>query len=60
MKMKEILRKDNCLAVIEKKLVDITYRKWKEMNDNVIPNLHLALTNVVLSNITEKTITKDI
>ena len=38
--------KDNCLTTIEEKPVDITYQKWKEMNDNVITNLQLPLTNL--------------
>jgi len=53
--MKAILRKDNCLAAIEEKPMDITYQKRKEMNDNAIANLHLALTNAVLSSIVEMT-----
>ena len=43
LKMKAILKKDNCLAAIEEKLVGITDQKWKEIDNNAIANLHLAL-----------------
>jgi len=42
-----------------RKTLYITDQKWKEMNDNAIANLHLALASVVLSNIAEKTTTKE-
>lgn len=58
--MKTILRKENCLAMIEEKLADITNQKFKEMNDNPIANLHLSMAYTVLSNIAKKTTTKDI
>jgi len=52
--MKAILRKDNCLAAIEERPASITEQKWKEMDNNGIANLHLALVDAVLSNIMEK------
>jgi len=58
--MKAILRKDNCLAAIEEKPVAITDKKWKEIDNNAIANLHLALVDAVLSSIAEKTTTKEI
>jgi len=35
-------------------------QKWKEMNNNAIANLHLALVDEVLSSIAGKTTTKKI
>jgi len=58
--MKAILRKDNCLAAIEEKPVGITDKKWKEIDNNAIANFHLILADAVLSNIVEKTTTKEI
>jgi len=58
--MKTILRKDNCLAAIEERPTNITNQKWKEIDNNVIANLHLAFADVVLSNISKKTTTKEI
>jgi len=58
--MKAILRKDNCLAAIEEKPVGITDQKWKEIDNNVIANLHLALVDTILSSIAEKTTAKEI
>jgi len=60
LKMKAILRKDNCLATIEEKPVGITDQKWKEIYNNAIANLHLALADTVLSSIVEKTTAKEI
>jgi len=58
--MKAILRKDNCLETIEEKPESITDKKWKEIDNNAIANLHLALVDAVLSSIAEKTTTKKI
>ena len=54
-----ILRKDNCLEAIEEKPAGITDKKWKEIDNNAIANLHLALEDAVLSSIAENT-TKEI
>jgi len=51
--MKAILRKDNYLVTIEEKPASITNQKWKEIDNNAIANLHLALIDVVLSSIAE-------
>ena len=58
LKIKAILRKDNCLAAISEKSADFTDdNKWNEIDE--IANLHLALANRVLSSIEEnKTIKK--
>jgi len=53
LKMKAILRKDNYLVTIEEKPASITNQKWKEIDNNAIANLHLALIDVVLSSIAE-------
>ena len=34
LKIREILRKDNCLDAIDGRPADITEEKWKEMDDN--------------------------
>jgi len=58
--MKAILRKDNFLEAIEEKPEGITDKKWKEIDNNAITNLHLALADVVLSSIAENTTAKEI
>jgi len=57
--MNAILRKDNCLEAVKEKPEGITDKKWKEINNNVIANLHLALADA-LSSIAEKTTAKEI
>ena len=54
MKIKAVLRKNNCLAVIDKRPKGITDAKWEETDGNAIANLHLALADEVLSSIAEK------
>ena len=47
MKIKTVLRKDNCLTATEKKPAKITEdKKWEEMDGNNVTNLHLALVDV--------------
>ena len=60
MKIKAILRKDNCLPAIEGKPTGLDDDKWKEMDDNAIANLHLALADSVLSSVVEKKTAKEI
>ena len=60
LKIKTILRKDNCLLAIEGKLTRLADDKWKEMDDNAVANLHLALADSVLSSVTEKKTTRKI
>ena len=44
LKMKAILRKDNCLTVISEWPTDITNdNKWNDIDRNSITNLHLGL-----------------
>ena len=45
--MAAILRKDNCLEAIEIRPTDMTDEKWKETDDNVVANLHLAMADSV-------------
>ncbi|KAF2291302.1 hypothetical protein GH714_022364 [Hevea brasiliensis] len=54
LKMRAILRKDNCLAAIEDRPTGITDDRWKEMDDNAIANLHLAMADTVLSSVAER------
>ena len=60
MKIKAVLRKDNCLAAIDKRPKGITNAKWEETDGNVVANLHLALADEVLSSIAEKKSAKEI
>jgi hypothetical protein len=61
MRIKAILRKDNCLAAIGDRLAEITDNaKWNEMDGNAIANIHLALADEVLSSVAEKKTTKEI
>jgi len=60
LKIKAIMRKDNCVTAIEGRPIGITDEKWKEMDDNVVANLHLALADSVLSSIAEKKTAKEI
>lgn len=54
LKMKAILRKDNCIDAIQEKLVEMTDQKWKEIDNNAIANLHLAMADSVLSSVGRK------
>ena len=60
LKIRAILRKDNCLDAIDGRPADITDEKWKEMDDNAVANLHLAMADSVLSSIAEKKTAKEI
>ncbi|KAL5841892.1 hypothetical protein ACOSQ3_012495 [Xanthoceras sorbifolium] len=61
LKIKAILRKDNCLVAINERPVEfIDDNKWNEMDGNAIANLHLALADGVLSSIEEKKTAKEI
>ena len=60
MKMKVVLRKNSCLAVIGERHMEITDDKWNEVDSNTVSDLHLALTDRVLSNVAEKNTVKEI
>ena len=60
LKIKAILRKDNCLLAIEGRLDGLADDKWKEMDDNAVANLYLALADSVLSSVAEKKTVKEI
>jgi len=61
MRIKAILRKDNCLVAIGDQPVEITDNaKWNEMDGNAIANIHLALADEVLSSVAEKKTAKEI
>ncbi|KAH9681067.1 Integrase catalytic domain-containing protein [Citrus sinensis] len=58
--MKAVLRKNNCLATIGERPMEITDDKWNEIDGNAISDLHLALADGVLSSVAEKNTTKEI
>ena len=58
--MKAILRKDNCLAAIERRPTGITDDQWKKMDDSAVVNLYFTLVDSVLSSVAEKKIAKEI
>ncbi|KAH9659545.1 hypothetical protein KPL70_023885 [Citrus sinensis] len=60
MKMKAVLRKNNCLAAIGERPMEITDEKWNEVDGNAISDLHLALADEVLSSVAEKNTAKEI
>ncbi|GMI81491.1 hypothetical protein HRI_001818400 [Hibiscus trionum] len=61
LKIKVILRKNGCLAAISERPADFTdNKKWNEMDENAIADLHLALADEVLSSIEEKKTAKEI
>ncbi|GJQ95380.1 retrovirus-related pol polyprotein from transposon TNT 1-94 [Tanacetum coccineum] len=52
LKMKAILRKNECLAAIGKRPAEVTDdSKWDELDGNAIANLHMALADRNLSSI---------
>lgn len=55
MKIRAILRKDNCLTAIEGRPTDLTDdNKWNDIDSNAVADLHLALADQVLSSVAEK------
>ena len=60
MKMKAVLRKNNCLAAIEERPMEITDDKWNEIDGNAISDLHSALADRVLSSVVEKNTANEI
>ncbi|PON41907.1 hypothetical protein PanWU01x14_285740 [Parasponia andersonii] len=61
MKIKAILRKDNCLAAIgERPAKNTDDERWDEMDSNSVANLHLTLADGVLSSIEKKKSAKEI
>ena len=55
MKMRAILRKNNCLTAIKEMSMEITDDDmWNEMDSNAIADLHLTLADGVLSSVEEK------
>ncbi|KAH9754149.1 Integrase catalytic domain-containing protein [Citrus sinensis] len=60
MKMKAVLRKNNCLAAIGERPMEITDDKWNEIDGNAISDIHLALADGVLSSVAEKNTAKEI
>ena len=56
--MKIILRKENWLQAIGERLENGEDKKWEQMGENAISNLHLAVIDNILSNILELLSTK--
>ena len=59
-KIRAILRKNNCLEAIGERPAKITDDKWIEMDDNTIVDLHPALIDGVLSSVAEEKTAKGI
>ena len=60
LKIRAVLRKDNCLEAIEGRPTDMSDEKWKEKDDNAVANLHLAMVDSVLSSVAEKKTAREI
>ena len=60
MKMKAVLRKNNCLVAIGERSMKIIDDKWNEIDGNAISDLHLALADGVLSSVAKKNTAKEI
>ncbi|KAH9687766.1 hypothetical protein KPL70_014887 [Citrus sinensis] len=60
MKIKAVLRKNNCLAAIGERHMEIADDKWNEIDGNAISDLHLALADGILSSVVEKSTAKEI
>ncbi|KAK4281039.1 hypothetical protein QN277_012579 [Acacia crassicarpa] len=61
LKMKELLIKDNCLEAINTRPQEFTNdEKWKRIDELAIFDLHLSLSDDVLSGVEEKTSAKEI
>ena len=58
--MKVVLRKNNCLAAIGERFMEITDDKWNEIDGNAISDLYLALADEVLSSVAKKNTTNEI
>ena len=52
--------KDNSLPAFEGRATRLADDKWKEIDDNVVANLHLVLADSVLWSVTEKKTGKEI
>ena len=61
MKIKAILRKENCLEAIGERPDEISdSKKWEKMDGDAIANLHLALADEILSSVAEMETAKEI
>ena len=60
MNMRDVLRKNNYLAAIGERPMEITDDMWNEIDGTAISDLHLALVDGVLSSVAEKNTTKEI
>ena len=60
MKIKVVLRKNNCLAAIEERPIEIIDDKWNEINGNATSDIHLAFADGVSSSVAKKKIANEI
>lgn len=60
LKIKALLRKENCLAAIDGRPAELTDKAWNDMDGNAMANFHLTLGDNVLSSIEEKKTAKEI
>ena len=61
MRIKALLRKDNCLEAITGRPAAITDdAKWKQMDGDAVANIHLTLADEILSSVEEKNSAKEI
>ena len=51
MKMKGILRKENCLEAIGERPENVEDKKWEQMDGDVIVSIYLAIAYNILSSI---------
>ena len=49
MKMKVILRKENCLEANCERLEKVKDKKWEQMDGDVVSSLHLTVDNILSS-----------
>ena len=49
MKMKVILRKENCLEANGERLEKVKDKKWEQMDGDVVSSLHLTVDNILSS-----------
>ena len=60
MKMKAVLRKNDCLAAIGEKPIETTDDNWNEIDGNTISDIYLTLADGILSSVEEKNTAKEI
>ena len=59
-KWKSSLRNEYCLEAVGKRLENVEDKEWEQMDADVVSSLHLAITDNILSSISELQSTKDL